>query len=345
MTLPGNPGNPGTMARTARFHAFGGPEVLQVEDVRIAEPGPREVRISVAAIGLNRVEAVYLQGGFGEVGFPATIGYEAAGIIEAVGSEVSHLAKGDRVAVLYGLSMEQYGTCAERILYPAERVVKLPGAISLVEAAASWMQYGTAYGLVEIADVRPGDHVVITAASSSVGIAAIQIARAHGAIPIATTRTGAKAARLAELGAAHVIASDTRDVAEDVLAITGGKGARIVFDAIGGPNLAALVPAIAREGIAIVYGLFGGLSMEVPLAPFLQANLTVRGWSADVVTADPVRRAALVDYLLPRLESGALRPEIARTFTLDTIAQAYAYLESNQQIGKIVAIVSPDRVG
>ncbi|KHK90255.1 zinc-dependent alcohol dehydrogenase family protein [Novosphingobium malaysiense] len=334
-----------TTARAVRFHKFGGPEVLRVEAIKIGEPGPDEVRIAVAAIGLNRVETIYLQGGFGPVRFPATIGYEAAGIIEAVGSGVTHLAHGDHVVVLYGLAMEQFGTCADRIIYPADRVVKLPRDISLIEAAASWMQYGTAYGLVEIADIQPGDHVVITAASSSVGIAAIQIANAHGAIPIATTRTSAKKQRLAALGAAHVIVTDVEDVAEEVLAMTGGKGARIIFDAIGGPNLAELTPAMAREGIAIVYGLFGGIAMEVPLAPFMQANLTVRGWSADVVTADPARRARLVEYLLPRLESGELRPEIARTFALDDVTQAYAYMESNQQIGKIVVISRPDLAG
>jgi NADPH:quinone reductase-like Zn-dependent oxidoreductase len=319
-----------------RIHEFGGPEVLRLDEVPLPVPGSGEVRIRVAAIGLNRVEAIYREGQFGPVTLPATLGYEAAGVIEAIGAEVTGFAAGDRVAVLYGLSMERYGTYGEHIVYPADRLVRVPSSQSLVDAAASWMQYGTAYALVGIAQVKAGDHAVITAASSSVGIAAIQIARSHGAVPIAVTRDDAKADRLRELGAAHVIVSNREAVAERVREITGGQGARIAFDAVGGNQLGDLLTALGSEGIAIVYGMLGGYSTEFALPPMMMANLTLRGWAADIQTATAEGRAALNAYVAPRLASGELRPVIARTFALDEIAEAHRYLESNVQVGKVV---------
>src|SRR6202012_5727168 len=121
-----------------------------------------------------------------------TLGYEAAGVVEAVGDGVTTVKVGDRVATLPGLSMEDYGTYADAVLYPASELIPLPDAMSLEDAAASWMQYLTAYALVDVADVQPGDAVVITAASSSVGLAAIQIANLLGATPIAVTRGAGK---------------------------------------------------------------------------------------------------------------------------------------------------------
>lgn len=324
------------MARIVRLHEFGGPDALRIDEVEVDEPGRGEVLIRVSAIGLNRVETMYRSGNFGPVQFPAKIGYEAAGVIKAVGPDVDGFAPGDRVAVLFGLSMEQYGTYGEEILYPADRLVKVPDSQSLVEAAASWMQYGTAYALVDVANISRGDHVVITAASSSVGVAAIQIAAAHGAVPIAVTRGRGKARRLMELGAAQVIVSDEADVCASIMEITGGRGARIVFDAVGGAALASLLPAMSPEGVAIVYGVLGGHSLEVPVLPMMMANLTLCGWSADLLTARENKRAELVAYVSKGLASGSLRPIIAQTFPLDEIAGAHAYLESNAQIGKIV---------
>lgn len=324
------------MPRLVRFHQFGGPEVLRLDQVDVGPPGPGEVRLRVAAIGLNRVETIYREGSFGPVSFPAKIGYEAAGVIEEVGAGVAGFGPGDRAAVLFGLSMEQYGTYGEQILYPADRLVKVPPAQSLVEAAASWMQYGTAYALVDVARISDGQAVVITAASSSVGLAAIQIANAHGAVPIAVTRGRAKAERLAALGAAHVIISDEEDVPKRVLEITEGNGARVVFDAIGGAPLAELLSAVAREGVAIVYGVLGGYALEVSLPQIMLANLTLRGWSADVLTAQADKRAEMVAYVSGGLASGSLSPVIAKVFPLAQIVEAHRYLESNEQIGKVV---------
>ena len=173
------------MTKVVRIHEFGGPEVLRLDEVEIGSPGAGEVRIRVGAFGLNRVEALYRAGHFHPVRFPARIGYEAAGVIEAVGEGVTAWRPGDRVATLFGLSMETYGTHGEAILYPADMLVPIAAEQSLIDAAASWMQYGTAFGIVELGHVKLDDTVVITAASSSVGVAAIQVAKAWGASAIA----------------------------------------------------------------------------------------------------------------------------------------------------------------
>lgn len=324
------------MTRVVRFHRFGGPEVLQVDDCEVGDPGPGEVRIRVAAFGLNRVETMYRSGHFGPVSFPARIGYEAAGVIDAVGEGVTRWRAGDRVAALYGLSMEQYGTYADEILYPADMLVPVPAGQSLVIAAASWMMYGTAYALIDVADIRSGDAVIITAASSSVGVAAIQIANAAGAIPIAVTRTRAKADTLRELGAAHVIVSDEEAVTERILAITGGAGARIVFDAVAGPPLAGLLAATAPLGVVIVYGMLAGDTVGLTVPALMMNNITLRGFSADLLIRQPERRRRVTDYIGAGLANGTLAPVIDRTFDLAEIADAHRYLEANGQSGKIV---------
>lgn len=324
------------MTRVVRFHEFGGPEVLRVDDIDVPKAGPGEVRIRVGAFGLNRVEVLYRSGNFLPAVFPSKIGYEAAGVIESLGPGVSGWSTGDRVAVLYGLSMQQYGTYGETIVYPADMLVRVPDGISLTDAAASWMQYGTAYALVNIAAIGKDDFVVITAASSSVGLAAIQIANAHGAVPIAVTRGRGKADLLRRHGAAHVIVSDEEDVAAHIREITRGTGARIVFDAVAGQPLAALLSAMAPQGVAIVYGALAGHTLDLSLGPLMGGNLTLRGFSADVLVKRADTKARLMAYIEAGLASGTLKPVIDRTFDIAEIVAAHRYLESNAQIGKIV---------
>ena len=324
------------MARVVRFHRFGGPEVLQVDTVEIGEPGPGEVRIAVHAFGLNRVETMSRSGHFLPVTFPARLGYEAAGVIEAIGPGVASWRVGDRVATLFGLDMERYGTHADTLLYPADMLVPVAAEQSLVEAAASWMQYGTAFALVEIGAIGPGDAVVINAASSSVGLAAIQIASDRGAVPVAVTRGRDKAPALLAAGAAHVIVSDEEDIATRIRALTDGKGAKLAFDAVAGPGLTVLAGAMASKGIMIVYGMLAGYEVSMSLLPLTMANLTLRGFAADLLVRETDSRRRLVDYVGSRLASGAFRPVIDRTFALDDVAAAHAWLEGNRQVGKIV---------
>jgi NADPH:quinone reductase-like Zn-dependent oxidoreductase len=326
------------MARTVRFHRLGGPEVLIIEDIDVPPPGPGEVRIQTKALGLNRAEALLRTGSYIEqASLPSGLGFEAAGLIESIGDGVEGLSPGDAVSLVPPRSMVRWPVHGELVTVPAGLAIKHPPTLNWEAAAASWMQYLTAYGaLIDIARLRQGEHVVITAASSSVGLAAIQIANRVGAIPIAVTRTSRKAQALREAGAAHVIASAEEDLERRLREIVGTDGVRVVFDPVAGPAFLPLTAVMARGGILLEYG---GLSPEAtpfPLFNVLSKSLTLRGYLVHEITSDPKRLAAAKAFILDGLSDGSLKPIIARTFPFEEIVEAHRYLESNEQFGKVV---------
>jgi NADPH:quinone reductase-like Zn-dependent oxidoreductase len=329
------------MARVVRFHRLGGPEVLSIDEVEVPAPGRGEVRIRVKALGLNRAEAMLRSGQYIETAtLPSGLGFEAAGIVEKIGAGVEGLAPGDAVSVVPPLSQVRWPAYGELATFPAAHVVKHPSSLGWEAAAAVWMQYVTAYGaLIDIAKLRPSEFVVITAASSSVGLAAIQIARMTGAIPVAVTRTSQKKQALLEAGAAHVIASAEEDLLARLTEIAGRENVRVVFDPIGGPAFEPLTAAMARGGILLEYGALSPEPTPFPLFAVLTKSLTLRGYLVHEITADPARLQSAKAFVLGGLESGALRPIIARTFPFDQIVEAHRYLESNAQFGKIVVTV------
>src|SRR5437763_15975197 len=195
------------MSRVVRFHKVGGPEVLRIEELEVPPPGKGEVQIAVKALGLNRAESMFRSGQYlEEPKLPARLGYEAAGTVAAVGPDVRGFAVGDAVSTIPSFSLNAYGLYGDLANAPAHAVTHHPASLSWVEAAAVWMQYLTAYGaLIDIAGLSKGDAVVIPAASSSVGLAAIQIANRVGATPIALTRGRSKRQALVGAGAAHIV--------------------------------------------------------------------------------------------------------------------------------------------
>lgn len=326
------------MTRVVRFHELGGPEVLRLEGSEVRSPGPGEVRIRVKALGLNRADALLRRGTYiQKPAFPSGLGLEAAGIVESIGSDVHGVALGDVVSVVPPPSMVRWPAYGELAVFPARLLVKHPPSLSWETAAALWMQYVTAHGaLIDIAKLAPGDFVVLTAASSSVGLAAIQIANHVGATPIAVTRNSAKRQALVDAGAAHVIATDDEDLATRLAEIAGPEGVRVVFDAVAGPIFEPLTTAMSRGGLLIEYG---GLSIEptpFPIGNVLGKSLTLRGYLMHEISGDPVRLDAAKTYILSGLASGTLRPIIAKTFRFEEIVEAHRYLESNEQFGKIV---------
>ena len=326
------------MARIARMHAFGGPEVLSLDEMPVRDPGRGEVQIKVGAIGLNRAETMILSGAFGKRPLPSVIGYECAGVIRSIGADVQGFMVGDRVAILPGLPTE-YGACAETVLCPANLLVRTADGQSDVEAAATWMQFVTAYAIRAYRRIEPGDAVIITAASSSVGLAAIQLVKADGGVPIAVTRGRRKVEALKRHGAAHVIVSDEQDVTRTVREMTGGRGAALAFDAVAGPSFPSILGALAQGGFAIIYGALGGepTQFSAPYAEFLE--LTIRGFGAQHLIADPNLRREAIVYIREGLADGRLRPVIDRTFAFSEIVKAYRHLLGNEQIGKIVVTV------
>jgi NADPH:quinone reductase-like Zn-dependent oxidoreductase len=326
------------MSRMIKFARPGGPEVLEFIEVEAPEPGPREVRIKVKAIGINRADSMWRNDNYVESPiFPAGLGYDAAGVVDAVGREVTDFVVGDVVSTIPAFSLNKYSAYGEVILAPDHAVVKHPESLSFVEAASIWMMFLTAYGaLVFDAQVRAGDFVIIPAASSSVGLAAIQIVNYAGATPIALTRTSEKKQRLHEAGAQHVIATQEQDLLAEVMRITNGNGARVAFEPVGGPGFPKLVAALTFQGIAYIYGALSEDDTTIPVLEMIRKMTVVKGYSVRMVTGDADRRKAAVEYVTKGLASGALKPVIDRTFKFDEMVEVHRYLENSGQFGKIV---------
>jgi NADPH:quinone reductase-like Zn-dependent oxidoreductase len=325
------------MTRTVRFSELGDPDVLRIEEVPDPSPGPGELVVDVAAIGLNRAESMFRRGRYIEATtLPAGLGYECSGTVSAVGPDVTRFRVGDRVSVVPGFSMNDYSVYADRALVPSRAVVPLPDATSWVDGAAVWMPFLVGYGgLVETGGLRAGDHVVITAATSSVGLAAIAVANRVGAIPIATTRSSSKGAPLLEAGAAHVVATGEEDLVARILEITGGRGAEHVFDAVAGPGVADLAKVTARGGVLTVHGLLSGEPTPFPAETL--PDLWMRSYTLFAMTHDEERLRRAGAFVGAGLRSGDFRPQVDRVFSgLDSIVEAHTYLESGAQVGKIV---------
>jgi NADPH:quinone reductase-like Zn-dependent oxidoreductase len=334
------------MSRTIKFAKAGGPEVLEFIETQVPAPGPHEVRIKVKAIGINRGEVMWREDKFVKgnaiepAKFPAGLGYEAAGIVDAVGKDVIGFAPGDAVSCIPIGLMNRYPTYGEVILFPDFAVVKHPESLSFTEASSIWMMFMTAYGaLVADAQVTKGDFVLIPAASSSTGLAAIQITNYAGATPIALTRTSTKKKQLLEAGAAHVIATEEQDLVAEVMRITNGKGARVIFDPVVGPTFSKLILALADRGILYIYGNLSEGDTQIPVLEFYPKIASIKGYGLPTITLDDARRKFAVEYLVKGLASGALKPVIDRTFRFDEMVEVHRYLESNGQVGKIVVTV------
>ena len=327
-------------AKGVRIHEFGGPEVLRFEDLVVPTPSKDEVRLKVRAIGLNRTEITLRSGRSPKKPqLPTQIGFEAAGEIDSIGEDVIGYRPGDRVALIPAYGAAQYGLYGEVSLAPARSLVQIPEGISFAEAAATWVAFGTAWcGLLNVGGLQNGEHVVISAASSSVGIAAIQIANRLGAIPIALTRTSFKTEALRKLGAFHVIAGE-QDLEHEIKNLTDGKGADLIFDAVGGPNFSLLCKAAKTDGRLLLYGALNREPTVISPFDVFGRDLTIRGFALPSLALNDALLSELKHFISSGLSDGSLKPIIARTFAFEEIANAHRFLESGEQIGKTVVLV------
>lgn len=329
------------MARIVRFHQFGGPENLKIDEVPLRPLKKGEVKLRVQAIGLNRAESMFYHGMYLErATLPSGLGYEAAGVITAVGPGVDPDWIGKTAATIPAFSMNEYGMVGDEVIAPVHALGEYPPNLTPVEAAAIWMQYLTAYGaLVEFGHVAARDFVIITAASSSVGLAAIQMVNDIGGISIAATRGSAKRDELIGLGAKHVIATDEEDLAAKVNEITDEQGVRVIFDPVAGPFVEKLAAAASHGGIIFEYGWLSMQPTPFPLLPSLGKALTLRGYTLWEITKKSELLDVATEYVYDRLADGRFVPKVAKTFPFEQTVDAYKYLESNQQIGKVVITV------
>ena len=328
-------------AKVVRFHTLGGPEVLKIQEEPIPEPGKGEVCLNVKAIGLNRAEVMFRRGEYLESAvLPSKLGYEAAGVVAAVGPDVDKSWLGKKVSTVPAFLMTQYGVYGEVAIVPASALAVYPEKLTPEEGTSIWMQYLTAYGaLIAYAQITKRDFVIITAASSSVGIAAIEMVKAEGAVSIATTRTSKKKATLVKVGATHAIATQEEDFIARVKEITGDKGARVIFDPIAGKGVELLAQAAAFGGTIFEYGALAPEPTPFPLFTALSKGLSVRGYTLREVLSEPKLRAKAEQYVFDHVKAGSFKPRIDRVFPFAEIVEAHRYMESNEQIGKIVVTV------
>ena len=314
--------------------AWGPPETLAVEDVPAPAPGAGEVLVRVRACGVNFADALIVQGRYQEKPpLPFTPGLEVAGDIAAVGEGVTGLAPGQRVVSLCAI-----GGYAEAVTAPAAVTVPIPDAMPYETAAGFTVAYGTAHvGLEHRARLREGETLLVHGAGGGVGVAAVEIGKAMGATVIATAGSEDKRALASAHGADHVIDYRAGEFKDAVKSITGGRGADVVFDPVGGDVFTQSMRCIAWEGRLLVIGFAAGDIPQVPAGLVLVKNMSVIGvfWGAY-----RMREPTIITRSLHRLfawfDEGVVRPVISETLPLERAAQAMQRLLRREAKGKIV---------
>lgn len=323
------------MTKAVRVHKHGGPEVLTYEDVEVGAPGSGEVRIRQTVVGLNFIDVYYRTGLYKPPALPFIAGNEAAGVVVAVGPDVTDFHPGDRVAYYANL-----GGYAEERIIPAAKLVKLPDHISDEQAAVLMLKGMTAFYLLrKTFKVEPGHRVLIHAAAGGVGLLACQWAKSLGATVIGTVGNDDKAQRARALGCDHVIVYSRESFPERVRALTGGEGVAVVYDSVGRDTFLGSVACLRRRGTMVSYGNATG-----PVAPFDCALLHKAG-------SVYVTRPGLPDYIVTREElveraaslfevvrSGKVKVEILQRYALKDAAQAHRDLEARKTTGSTVLL-------
>lgn len=326
------------------FSKLGGPEVLETVPLELPPLAPDEVRVKISAIGLNRFDAMFRRDHYVvSPVFPSPMGSEAVGVVAEVGADVHDYGVGERVTILPIVSpIVGTGTYATHANVPASVLIRSIDGTSDVEEAAFWMASLQAYNMLTKHPVEAGDIVLLTAATSAVGTALIQIARDFGATVIATSRRGDRARQLLALGANYAIATDEEDLADRVRVITDGRGASLACDTIGGPLLEKVVLSVAEGGHILTYGAqtspdIKAARVDVQLVALDRRTLTF----VDLfeLTDVPDRFAAAKAYFRDAVERGALKPVIDRVFPFDEIVEAHRHLEAASLFGKVVVTV------
>ncbi|AEV25629.1 MULTISPECIES: quinone oxidoreductase family protein [Azospira] len=323
------------MTHAIRFHRTGGPEVLQWEEVGVGEPGPGEVRVRHAAVGLNFIDT-YHRSGLYPVPLPSGIGLEGAGTVEALGPGVTHLQVGDRVAYAGG----PLGAYSEARLIPADRLIRLPDSLSFETGAAMMLQGLTAaYLLRRTYRVQKGDTVLIHAAAGGVGLIACQWAKALGATVIGTVSTEAKAELARAHGCDHPILYTREDFARRVRDITGGEGVPVVYDGIGKDTFTGSLDSLRPLGTMVSFGNASGpVGLIDPLLLSQKGSLFFTRPTLMHYTARRADLEALATELLGVVTSGQVKIEVHQRFPLQQAAAAHIALEGRQTTGSTVLL-------
>jgi NADPH2:quinone reductase len=320
--------------KAIRVHQYGGVEVMRYEDIPVPEPGAGEARIKIEAIGLNYVD-VYQRAGLYQLKLPFTLGMEGAGIVDAVGRDVSEVKVGDRVA--YSMVPGAY---AEYAVVPSSRLVPLPKNIDSRSAAATMLQGKTAHYLTHSTyPLKTGDTALVHAAAGGVGLLLVQIAKRRGATIFGTVSTEEKARLAREAGADDIILYTQTDFAAEIKRLTNGRGVNVVYDSVGQSTFDKSLDCLRPRGYMVLFGQSSG-----PVPPFNLGTLAAKG-SLFVTRPTLAHYAITREELLQRsndlfnwIASGQLKLRIEKTFPLAEAAEAHRQLEGRKTTGKVLLV-------
>lgn len=320
--------------RAIRVHETGGPEMLRYDEAPTPEPAPDQVRVKVAAVGLNYIDT-YHRTGLYKMPLPFIPGGEFAGTIDAVGAEVQGWAVGDRVATASGS-----GGYAEYALAPAAKLVRVPENVELEQAAAVLLQGMTAHYLVTSTyPLKAGESCLVHAAAGGVGLLLVQIAKKIGATVYGTVSTEEKAALAREAGADEVIRYTEESFSQRVRELTGGRGVDVVYDSVGATTYEGSLDSLRPRGYFVSFGNSSG--PVPPLAPLVlssKGSLFMTRPTLGHYIATPEELAWRANDLFAWLADGSLKPRIDRSYPLEQAAEAHIALEGRQTAGKVLII-------
>jgi NADPH2:quinone reductase len=318
-------------------NAFGPAETLVLEKIASPKAKNNEILLDVHAAGVNFPDTLIIEGKYQfKPPLPFSPGGEAAGVISAVGVKVSHLKVGDRVMALTG-----WGSFAEQVAVPGYNVMPIPAAMDFTTAAAFGMTYGTSmHALTQRAKLQPGETLLVLGASGGVGLAAVQIGKAMGAKVIAAASSPEKLAVAKAAGADELINYRDSNLKDEVKRLTGGQGADVIYDPVGGDLFDQAIRSIAWNGRLLVVGFASGRIPELPVNLALLKGAAVLGvfWGA-FAQRQPADNANNFQQLFAWYADGQLKPLVSQTFPLEQTAEAINTLGQRQAVGKVVVQV------
>ena len=319
--------------------AYGPPDSLVVEDIPSPVAGPGEVVVSVKTASVNFPDVLIIQNKYQlKPPLPFSPGSELAGVVKSVGDGVTRWKPGDLVMAITG-----YGAFAEEVKVDVNRLLPIPGGMDFVSAAAFGLTYATSeHALCDRGELKAGETLLVLGASGGVGIAAIEIGKVLGARVIACASTDDKLAICREHGADDTINYATEDLRERIKAITGGKGADVVYDPVGGTYTELALRSIAWRGRLLVVGFAAGDIPKIPLNLTLLKGCAIVGvfWG-EFTRREPQRFLAAMDKLERWFAEGKLKPHVSATFPLERAADALAMMAGRNVKGKVVLTVAP----
>lgn len=317
-----------------RVHQFGGSDVLSLDQVPLPEPGPGEARVKLEAAGVNYIDIYHRMGQY-KGALPLTLGQEGAGVVDAIGPNVTEVKLGDRVAYA-----SQQGAYVEQHVVASWRLVPIPDAVSTQQAAAVMLQGLTAHYLcMSTYPLRPGDTALVHAAAGGVGLLLVQIAKRCGARVIGTVSTEEKAQLAREAGADEVILYTQTDFEAEVKRLTGGAGVNVVYDSVGKTTFDKSVNCLRPRGYMVLFGQSSGA--VPPLDPQVlnaKGALFLTRPTLGFYTADRAELLGRTNDLFAWMASGELKVRVDQTFSLAKAAEAHRYMEGRQSKGKVLLI-------